>query len=90
MIFKRKIYNQILDWKNKSDGKTALIDFLVTKKNKICPIEVKSSGYSKHPSIDEFSIKYSSRISDQYLIYTKDYQKDGNIVMLPIYMTQFL
>ena len=30
------------------------IDFLISKRNKICPIEVKSSGYKTHASIDEF------------------------------------
>ncbi len=25
MIFKRKAYNKLLDWKNKSDGRTALL-----------------------------------------------------------------
>lgn len=66
------------------------IDFLIADKNKLCPIEVKSSGYKKHPSIDVFAEKFSSRISKKILIYTKDYQKDGNMEYLPIYMVQFL
>ena len=66
------------------------IDFLISDKNKMCPIEVKSSGYKSHSSIDAFSVKYSSKISKKILINTKDYQKDENIEFLPIYMTQFL
>ncbi|MBQ1733137.1 MAG: ATP-binding protein, partial [Bacteroidales bacterium] len=53
------------------------IDFLLSRGNKICPIEVKSSGYRSHKSLDVFCDKYSSRISDRILLYTKDYQQDG-------------
>ncbi|MBQ6481802.1 MAG: ATP-binding protein [Anaerolineaceae bacterium] len=66
------------------------IDFLISKTNKICPIEVKSSSYKTHSSLDAFSIKYSSRIAEKYLLYTKDLQKDGDLIYLPIYMAQFL
>ena len=66
------------------------IDFILTRKNKICPIEVKSSGYKTHASLDKFSEKYSSRILEKYLIYTKDLQKDKDVLMLPIYMLPFL
>ena len=63
------------------------IDFLISKKNKICPIEVKSSGYRSHKSLDVFQKKFSSRIKESYLLYTKDLQKDGDIICLPVYMT---
>lgn len=66
------------------------IDFLLAKKNKICPIEVKSSGYKTHASLDAFSQKYSDRILEKYLLYTKDARKDKDVLCLPIYMTQFL
>lgn len=66
------------------------IDFLLSKKNKICPIEVKSSGYKAHRSLDVFTEKFSDRILNRYLIYTKDYAKDRDIFCLPIYMTVFL
>ena len=66
------------------------IDFLFTKKNKICPIEVKSSGYKTHASLDAFSEKYSGRILEKYLLYTKDMKKDKDIFCLPVYMAQFL
>ncbi len=66
------------------------IDFLLTRKNKICPIEVKSSGYKAHKSFDIFIEKYSSRILNKYIIYTKDVSKDKDILYVPVYMTQFL
>jgi len=66
------------------------IDFLLSKRNKICPIEVKSSGYSTHKSLDVFCEKFSERILDKYLIYTKDLRKDADILMMPVYMLPFL
>ena len=66
------------------------IDFLLARKNKICPIEVKSSGYKTHKSLDEFSRKYSDRILQKYLVYTKDLSKDTDIFCLPVYMVPFL
>ncbi len=57
---------------------------------KIEPIEVKSSGYKAHRSLDLFCEKFSSRIGNRYLIYAKDLRKEGMITYLPAYMTQFL
>ena len=66
------------------------IDFLLASRNKICPIKVKSSGYKTHKSLDEFCKKYSDRILDKYLVYTKDLAKDSDILCLPVYMVPFL
>lgn len=66
------------------------VDFLLARKNKVCPLEVKSSGYKTHSSLDAFSKKFSERILDKYLIYTKDFSKDEDILCLPIYLVQFL
>ena len=66
------------------------VDFLISRKNKICPIEVKSSGYKAHTSMDKFSVKFSSRIMQKYLVYPKDISKDSDTLCVPIYMTQFL
>ncbi|HCK87774.1 MAG TPA: ATPase [Erysipelotrichaceae bacterium] len=66
------------------------IDFLIARKNKICPIEVKSSGYKSHASLDAFYKKFSSQILNRYLIYTKDIGKDQNVRCYPVYMTPFL
>ncbi len=61
------------------------IDFLLSKGDKIVPIEVKSSGYKTHKSLDLFCEKFSSRISEKILLYTKDYQKDGEVLCIPAY-----
>lgn len=66
------------------------LDFLISSGNKIYPIEVKSSGYKAHKSLDVFIDKYRSRIGKSFVIYTKDYLKEGDIVYLPVYFTQFL
>ena len=66
------------------------IDFLLSRCNKICPIEVKSSGYKRHASLDAFCQKFSNRVLQRYLIYTKDLQKDEQTLFLPVYLTQFL
>lgn len=60
----------------KRDGKGYYeIDFLQADGSKISPIEVKSSGYKSHASLDQFSDKYSSRTGHKYLVYTKDLKK---------------
>lgn len=66
------------------------IDFLLSRGAKLQPIEVKSSGYKSHTSLDAFCDKYSHIIERRYLIYTKDLKKDGQTVLLPVYMTPFL
>lgn len=66
------------------------IDFVIPDKHKISPIEVKSSGYKSHKSLDEFCTKFSDRIMNKYLIYTKDYKRENGIDYIPVYMTMFL
>lgn len=66
------------------------IDFILSRGAKICPIEVKSSGYKRHASLDEFCKKFSARISERYLVYTKDIGKDNQTQLVPAYMVPFL
>ena len=66
------------------------IDFLISNGNKIVPIEVKSSGYKSHKSLDVFCSKYSSRIGDRILLYTKDYKKEDAVQYIPVYFTGML
>ena len=63
------------------------LDFLLSRGNKLCPIEVKSSGYKTHKSLDAFCQKFHSRILESYLIYTKDYANENGTIYLPVYMT---
>jgi hypothetical protein len=66
------------------------IDFLLSLGSKIAPIEVKSSGYKTHASLDAFCQKFSSRINARYLVYTKDYGHDGETLHIPFYMVPML
>lgn len=74
----------------KDDKHNYEIDFLLSRGTKICPVEVKSSNYKVHASMDEFCKKYPSRIGNRYLIYTKDLRKDGELLLVPVYMTGLL
>ena len=74
-----------------ADGKKYYeTDFIITEKHKISPIEVKSSGYKSHKSLDEFCSKFSDRIMNKYVIYTKDYKRENGVDYIPVYMTMFL
>ena len=66
------------------------IDFLITEGNKICPIEVKSNNYISHSSLDKFRDKFSSKIGNSYILYSKDVIVKDGIIHLPIYMAMFL
>ena len=66
------------------------VDFLLSRGTKLWPLEVKSAGYNTHKSLDLFCKKYSSRINNRYLVYTKDLRKDGEVTMIPVYMVGLL
>lgn len=66
------------------------VDFLLSRGTKLCPLEIKSGSYNSHASLDEFCKKFSSRVGNRYLIYTKDLRKDGETLLVPIYMTGLL
>jgi hypothetical protein len=66
------------------------IDFLIADGDKVSPIEVKSSSYRTHASLDYFCKKFSARIKNKYLVYTKDLRRDGDMLYLPAVMAMFL
>jgi hypothetical protein len=77
-------------WPTESGKHNYEIDFILSRGSKICPIEVKSSGYKTHASLDAFKAKFSSRIGQNYLVYTKDFRKDGDVLLVPAFMTMIL
>lgn len=78
-------------WPTESGKHNYEIDFLLSRGTKIVPVEVKSSTYKTHVSMDEFCKKFSSRIANnRYLVYTKDYDKKDTIKYLPSYLAYFL
>ncbi len=72
--------------KNGEKEKKYEIDFLLVKNKKLCPVEVKSSGYSSHKSFDYFIEKYPIKVQDRYIIYTKDLKYSDGITYIPVYM----
>ena len=74
-----------------ADGKKYYeVDFLISDGHKVSPIEVKSSGYKSHTSLDAFCNKFSDRVKNKYIIYTKDLKREQGIDYIPVYMTMFL
>lgn len=77
-------------WRKEGSTHSFEIDFLVTSKNKIIPIEVKSSAVKNHKSINAFEKKYPQYVGERYLLSQKDVGKEGTLKYRPIYMTMFL
>ena len=66
------------------------IDFLIKQGRRICPIEVKSSAYRHHSSLDKFIKKFDKRLGKKYLLYPKDIMVKDEVVHLPLYMAGLL
>lgn len=66
------------------------VDFLLSRGSKLCPVEVKSSGYDRHASLDAFCGKFSGRIQKRYVLHTRDVRKIGETQYLPVYMAPFI
>jgi len=75
---------------DKAQKKYYEIDFLTVSADKVNPIEVKSSGYKTHKSLDVFRERYSSRVGKAIIIYTKDFRSERGLMYLPAYMTPFI
>ena len=77
-------------WPTESGKHNYEVDFLLSRGAKLWPLEVKSSGYKTHTSLDAFCEKFSARVGDRFLVYTKDLCKDGAVTLLPVMMTMFI
>lgn len=66
------------------------IDFLIVRGKRLCPIEVKSSGYKRHKSFDYFTEKYDVKVNERFIVYTKNLAREGNLTYLPLYMAMCL
>ncbi|MBR2773268.1 MAG: DUF4143 domain-containing protein, partial [Bacteroidales bacterium] len=77
-------------WPTESGKHNYEVDFLLSRGAKLWPLEVKSSGYKTHASLDAFCEKFSARVGDRFLVYTKDLCKDGAVTLLPVMMTMFI
>ena len=82
-------YNQYNDEKHRNDIE---IDFIISSgnktKNRIIPIEVKSTKKYKTVSLNRFIEKYKSRIETSYIIHPKNLSvNEDGIICIPAYMT---
>ena len=66
------------------------IDFIISNgsklKPKIFPIEVKSSKKYQAKSLIKFKSKYKDRIDESYIIHTKNFKIEDDIIYIPAYM----
>ena len=66
------------------------VDFIIAQGDKLNPIEVKSSEYNKHSSIDKFKAKFKKKVGTRYVLHTKDLKVEDDVVYLPLYMAGLL
>jgi len=66
------------------------IDFLIKRDGKISPVEVKSSAYRTHSSLDKFRGKFNRKLGDAYILYSKDVMIKDGVIHLPLYMAMLL
>jgi predicted AAA+ superfamily ATPase len=62
----------------------------IVGKKSISPVEVKSSAYKAHSSLDKFMKKFSSNLGETYILYQKDVMVKDGVIHLPIYMAMLL
>lgn len=77
-------------WSKENSTHYYEIDFLVSNGSKLDVFEVKSSGISKHDSINVFAKIYFDSIKNLYLLSQKDIGKDGAIFLKPFYLLPFI
>ena len=68
------------------------VDFLLAKaqlsrRHNVIAVEVKSGRKYDHSSLDKFMGRFKQQVYRAYVLHSKDVQKKGDIVYLPLYMT---
>lgn len=64
------------------------IDFVIQRKNKIIPIEVKSDKSTNHNSLTKYNNKNDNEISFRFSL--NNLNKDGKIVNIPLYFIEYI
>ena len=77
-------------WLKENSSHHFEIDFLLSKGNKIIPLEIKSSATRNHESIENFVNKYSKKIYKEYLFSQKDAAHVGQLLLKPLYLLPFM
>jgi predicted AAA+ superfamily ATPase len=79
---------------DKSDASMRMeIDFLITAgysnaamKQRVSPIEVKSTSRYSIVSLKKFKAKFSKRVGIMYVLHPKQLKVEGDYIYLPLYM----
>ena len=71
------------------------VDFLLAKaqlsrRHNVIAVEVKSGRKYDHSSLDKFMGRFKQQVYRAYVLHSKDVQKNGDIVYLPLYMTPLI
>ena len=66
------------------------VDLLVVRDRRVSPVEVKSSGYRRHASLDQFEDEYGVGGAGSYVLTPKDLSREGNLTYAPLYMAMCL
>ena len=77
-------------WRKENSTHSYEIDFLLSKNNKLIPVEVKSSAARNHASIDCFEKKYSQHFLKGILFSQKDFSHIGKLELRPVYSAEFI
>jgi len=73
-------------WKKKDSTHNYEIDFLLSDKARVIPVEVKSSGTGRHESLTAFQKKYSRYTGTPLLVSQKDISAEAGYDNLPVYL----
>ena len=75
------------------DGARESIDDAALRTVRLCgciAVRTRVPGYKTHASLDAFCEKFSERVGERFLVYTKDLRKDGATTLLPVMMTMMV
>lgn len=64
------------------------IDFVIQRKNKIIPVEVKSNKNTNHNSLTKYNINNDNEISFRFSL--NNLSKDGKIINIPLYFIEYI
>lgn len=75
-------------WEEDDDGlsKKYEIDFLIYKRGKTIPFEVKSRNVSNKASLERFREKFKKKIGEKYIVDILNLRHGDNLTYLPYYM----
>lgn len=72
-------------------AKNGEVDFMITYKGKVLPLEIKSGkSYEKHSALKNLLNNESYEIDEAFVFCNGNYKKQGKIHYFPVYMIDFV